>query len=134
MRQVAELRPLLLELDPQLTRTAYPLLEHEGMFERLRARSDLHDVQRAAHERARFQSLYRALGSQVHESELVTRLTAIHLGKAIVSASLGEHDTAMMHSELGLVVAPDDARFLKLRGALESRRAFDASSLWRQEE
>ncbi|MDB4985571.1 MAG: hypothetical protein JWN04_749, partial [Myxococcaceae bacterium] len=134
VRKAAELRPVLLELDALVARVAYPWLEHDGLFERLREHPNLRDLTVAERESIRFEQLYARLGAGVHQAEVATLLTRTHLGKAIVSAELGERGTAMMHARLGLVVAPDDTRLLKLWAALDSRRPFDPSSLWHEED
>jgi hypothetical protein len=131
LRAVANLRPVLLELDERVTAAAYLSLEPDGLFERLRPHPWRTEPAVARREARRFQELYTRLGSGAFGAEVATRLSGIHLGKAIVAAVLDEHEAAMLHTRLGLLVAPQDDRLLRLRAALGGQRPLAASSLWR---
>ncbi|MDB4972152.1 MAG: hypothetical protein JWN48_493 [Myxococcaceae bacterium] len=134
LRSVAALRPLLLELDRHVVSASFPSLEQDGLFARLHPPPWRLDPAARARERARFEQLYARLGAGIHEPEVAARLSKIHLAKAIESATLGDREAATMHTTFGLAVAPDDARFLRLRSALRDGRRFDASAIWREEE
>ena len=134
LRAASELRPLLIELDRFVAPDVYPWLEHDGLFERVRSQVLERPPGVEARESARFKTLYARLGSELRTPEVKTRLSGVHLGKAIAAATIGERTTALLHTRLGLLSAPNDSRFLRLRAALQGPVPFDASSLFREEE
>jgi len=134
LRGAGERRPLFLSIDDQISIGVYPWLEHDGLYERVRESEVGADRGIAARETARFEGLHARLGARIHQPEVSALLSRVHLGKAIVSAELHERGSAMMHARLGLAVAPYDDRFARLWTALDERRPFDPSTLWRPEE
>jgi hypothetical protein len=132
LRQLAIMRPVLLELDRRVAPGVYGSLLPAGLFERVSAGPQASDDAALQRELSAFGKLYERLDAGTQDPETKPRLARTHLAKAIVASRRGERERALAHLRFGLVDAPRDPAMLQLRAALFSQSPLDATSLWRE--
>jgi hypothetical protein len=134
VRALAELRPVLLELDRHIPSSLYPSLVPSGLYERALPLPRDPALELGERERALFEGLYARLGERPQGNEFAARLAHTHLGKAIAATRRGETTRALAQLRFGLSDAPRDTRMLQLRAALLSQSPLDdALSSWGEE-
>jgi hypothetical protein len=134
VRALAELRPVLLELDRHVDPGLYPSLVPAGLLERALPLPLAPAVELGEREGAQFAALYARIALHPQGQEFAARLAHTHLGKAISATRRGEPARALAQLRFGLDNAPHDTRMLQLRAALLSQSPLDdALSSWGEE-
>jgi hypothetical protein len=134
VRALAELRPVLLELDRHVPSSLYPSLAPSGLYERALPLPLSPALALGEREGTLFDGLYARLAAHAQGHEFDARLAHTHLGKAIAATRRGETARALVQLRFGLSDTPHDTRMLQLRAALLSQSPLDdALSSWGEE-
>lgn len=126
VRELADLRPTLLELGRAFAPSLYPLLESAATYERVHPRpfflrangGDLHDDPQLSAFQAR-------LVGEPLSPPLAHKLARLRAHKALVAGTLGQRARALLQIERALELAPNDPLSLRLYALLSAGRTFD---------
>jgi hypothetical protein len=125
LSQLAQTRPLFVELDTRLSPATYGLLRPRGLLVEVPARRE--GMSKAALERELdrdFDRLDASLGEDLHETETARQLLWVHYMNALQLGALGLRELAERELARALALHPSDRRLRALARALADPRPF----------
>jgi hypothetical protein len=119
-RALSKVRPLLVEADASVSLPLYPYLLPAGVLYRMLDKQPTPEEIVAAHttRELAYLTLYRALGSELMQSETRRKVLWLHYTDALYYASHGLMRLAKLSTRRGLELAPHTEQLLRLRKAL----------------